>query len=293
MNDRLFASIITCVRNQSPDFFQECARSVATLGREIEWIIVDDGSSALSRTQHFKIVSDLSRTITTRFITSEHVGLSAARNIGLNLATGEWIIVLDSDDFLSPQILEHLKAVSPASDLVCFDTIYFSTTKSEYRPIRRFAEQFDRFGCGILDPFLWYDFYYHGVIVKRSVLSEVGGYRSDLPLGEDQDVLLRTVEAVGRRRIGFVSEVGYYYRENKDGVCHKRWKDVVANYTLTMLEGSQRRGAPFVACRFAGAQSIDGACVDAYEYQTSYGRWVTWEQWAEMSTKWIPNSSNS
>ena len=61
-------------------------------------------------------------------MTKENGGLSDARNAGMAVATGEFVLYLDSDDFIHPQTMEiaYSLAVRDASDIVSFtyDRIY-------------------------------------------------------------------------------------------------------------------------------------------------------------------------
>ncbi len=65
-----------------------------------ELIVIDDGSTddTLKKLQCYKD--------RIRIISTEHKGVSAARNIGIKEARGEWIAFLDSDDIWMPDKLE-------------------------------------------------------------------------------------------------------------------------------------------------------------------------------------------
>lgn len=61
-------------------------------------------------------------------VNKENGGLSDARNVGMTHATGEYIMYLDSDDFIHPQTMEiaHYMATRDGSDIVSwtYDRIY-------------------------------------------------------------------------------------------------------------------------------------------------------------------------
>lgn len=77
--------------------------------RDYELILVDDGSPD----QSIKIAEDELRgkNVTYTVICQENLGTAVARNKGMAVANGEWIICIDSDDCIHPQTLEILAAV--------------------------------------------------------------------------------------------------------------------------------------------------------------------------------------
>ena len=63
----------------------------------IEVIVVDDGSNKETK----KVLKEIEPMIT-KLITQSNQGQSKARNVGINYAKGDYILVLDSDDFFEP-----------------------------------------------------------------------------------------------------------------------------------------------------------------------------------------------
>lgn len=99
------------------NYIENCLMSVIDKQMKTEIIVVDDGST--DNTQ--QIVESLKKgydNIT--FLQQEHKGPSSARNAGLDIAQGEYIAFLDSDDTLVPYSLKRLyaKAIKRNADVV-------------------------------------------------------------------------------------------------------------------------------------------------------------------------------
>lgn len=77
--------------------------------RDLEIILVDDGSPDNSGN-----ICDVYAMIDSRVkvIHKNNGGLSSARNVGLDKATGKYIFFLDSDDFIQPHTIERLLSVA-------------------------------------------------------------------------------------------------------------------------------------------------------------------------------------
>lgn len=277
-------SVITCVYNQLPTFFQECAESLCAQMGAVEWIVVDDGSDKSAKVEHSRVVSSLPANIKTLFIGLEkNVGLSAARNVALRHTRGRWIIVLDSDDRLAPDITTVLATLPASISLACFEVTYRDGTTVEHRTLKHFQSLFMRYAGTSLDPFLWYDFYYHGIIARRELLQTINGYNEKLRVGEDQDILLRALEVLSPEQVRFIHKIGYEYHCRSTGVCKTRWPEVLENYTTSMVAGAVRRGAVFKNCRLGGTEIINGSVIDSYEYEDQRSVWHNFHQWAAYS----------
>lgn len=80
-------------------YLNECLISVQALQVEFEAILVDDGSTDSSG-----VLCDAWAEKDARFrvVHQSNGGLSAARNTGIRNSTGDYVLFLDSDDFLDP-----------------------------------------------------------------------------------------------------------------------------------------------------------------------------------------------
>lgn len=103
-------SIIVPIYNVAA-YLRKCVDSL--LAQDIsdyEIILVDDGSTDNSGAIADEILnahsqSPIANSLTLRVIHQENAGLSAARNSGIKVATGDYIMFVDSDDYLQPNVL--------------------------------------------------------------------------------------------------------------------------------------------------------------------------------------------
>ena len=100
-----------------------CARSLMEQTfPDIEFLFVDDGSPDGSMDIIRRVCGEYRREV--HFLVHpENKGLPAARNTGLQAASGEWILHVDSDDYLEPTMVQKLyeAAVSGGADLAYCD----------------------------------------------------------------------------------------------------------------------------------------------------------------------------
>lgn len=104
------------------DYLRECLDSVVnqTL-KDIEVICVDDGSPDRSADIAAEYVEKHDNF---KLIRKENGGLSSARNAGLDAAAGEYVLFLDSDDYIAANMLESLYQAAGSQQL---DIVYFNT----------------------------------------------------------------------------------------------------------------------------------------------------------------------
>lgn len=110
-------SVIVPVYNVE-DYLHQCVDSIINQSyTDLEIILVDDGSKDNSGKICDEYAQQDSRI---RVIHQQNQGLSAARNAGIDICTGEYILFVDSDDYLPEGILDllHTIAVEHESDFV-------------------------------------------------------------------------------------------------------------------------------------------------------------------------------
>ena len=113
-------SVIVPVYNVEK-YLRKCLDSICgQTYRNLEILCVNDGSPDGSAAILEEYVAKDPRI---KVFTQANAGLAAARNTGLEHATGEWVTGVDSDDYLEPDAYEYaLSAESGEVDIICFGT---------------------------------------------------------------------------------------------------------------------------------------------------------------------------
>ena len=104
-------------------YIEQCARSVlAQTYDNVEFIFVNDGTKDASREILSAVLKDFpARNV--RIVDKENAGLPMARKSGLDVATGDYVMHVDADDWIEPDAVEKLvdEALRTGADLVYCD----------------------------------------------------------------------------------------------------------------------------------------------------------------------------
>jgi len=153
--------------------------------KDVEIIVIDDGSS--DETEN--ILKELDRQIVT-IVHKENLGVSAARNTGIRAAKGEFIAFLDSDDYWLPKKLE----VQIDFFKRCKSSLICQVEEMWFRNGRRVnpGKKHEKPSGFIFGPSLKLCLVSpSSVVLKRSLIDEVGLFDEDFPVCEDYDLWLR------------------------------------------------------------------------------------------------------
>ena len=135
-------SVIIPVYRVEP-YLRKCLDSVANQTyRNLEIVVIDDGSP-----DRCGAICDEYAEQDARFVVihKQNGGLSAARNDGIERATGEWIAFVDSDDWCEPDYYERLlqNGADPRTDVVCASAhVCFDEASETQKQRRCFARGF-------------------------------------------------------------------------------------------------------------------------------------------------------
>ena len=107
------------------DYIEACARSLlAQTYPSVEFIFVDDGSPDRS-VEVLRRVLEAYPDRDCRIVSKENEGQALARKYGISLAKGDYILQVDSDDYIEPDAVDKLvtTALEEKADLVVFDVV--------------------------------------------------------------------------------------------------------------------------------------------------------------------------
>lgn len=209
------------------EYIKETVNSVLTQDYPfVELVVVDDGSTDGT----YEILLEYAEQNKLELLTHpgrENRGQSAALNLGLKAATGEFIAILDSDDLFLPGKLrrqvEYLNShpeiglVYGMGEAVDGDGrwMYDIHSADHKEPNDPNAVLLD---CYFLLP--------QNALVRRSVYDQVGGFEEDFRAAQDHDMLVRIAE---KTRFGFIPVKVFEYRRHGDSISkngqRRRWKN--------------------------------------------------------------------
>jgi len=133
--------------------------------------------------------------------------ISAASNTALDLATGEFVALMDHDDELPPHALYEVAAEigrHPDVDILFSDEDKIDEEGRRYDPYFKSDWNPDRF--------LGQNMVSHLGVFRRSILREIGGFRVGYEGSQDYDLALRAAERTEAARIRHIPMILYHWR---------------------------------------------------------------------------------
>lgn len=205
----------------SESFLEKCVISVCNQTySDLEIILVDDGSKDRSPLICDELAAKDKRI---RVIHKENGGVSSARNMGLNIAQGEYIMFVDSDDWIAPGfIASFFIAGANQADIVIggYTELYkggetVHTHKTEVLEKAKFGQQFEMLYSENLTnaPF--------SKLYKRSVIGSKC-FDAGVALGEDFLFNLKVFRSC--TRFMMVEAADYFYNCLNENSATKRFR---------------------------------------------------------------------
>ncbi len=198
-------SLVMPVYNIEDCWLEKAVASVqAQVYPHWELCIADDASTTPNVRKLLRRLAAEDPRIKVRYL-PRNGNISLASNAAAEIARGEYLVLLDQDDELTPDCLLELAlaiAKDPSPDLV-----YSDEDKIDERG-RRFAPQFKPDWSPEL--LLSYMYFGHAFCIRRALFEEVGGFREGFEGCQDYDLALRLAERTDR--FAHVPKVLYHWR---------------------------------------------------------------------------------
>lgn len=191
--------------------------------KNIELIVVEDCSTDNT----LKIIKDLQKTDITFPINlvqnKENVGAGLSRRYGIQNATGEFVMLLDADDWLKEDYIEKLvqRQQETDADIVSGGIAYFFEEDDHY--------EIKTYGTHVSDGMQKFVDYSNGKIVflnnkivRRSMYDKVE--YCDRRYVEDTPVIMKLLYYANK--VAYINEAGYNYLQRNSSLCHisSKWK---------------------------------------------------------------------
>lgn len=209
-------SVIVPIFNVSK-YLSRCLKSIiAQTYPNLEIILIDDGSTdnSLEIAQDFKAIDN-------RIIlkSKPNGGVSSARNLGLDLASGDYIAFVDPDDYLDARMYEIMvKEIEDADILVCNHEI---TNKFELVDLNHFNYQkrvlhndecvnylfYPQLGNGINAVVIWNKLYKQELFLTLR-------FNENFLRAQDEELIFKLL--LNSSKVVLINQVLYYYYSRPD-----------------------------------------------------------------------------
>lgn len=227
-NTDKLVSIIVPVYKTPPEFFVICMESLRKQTyRNLEIVLVDDGSQ-----DECALLCDTYAGMDSRInvIHQENKGISAARNIGMEATSGDYIMFVDADDWLEENCIETVlhESLRHSAELLMFQHVLEHTDGESTLPKKvnagiLGAQERKRIKLSILmnegvyggfeQRTVW------GKLIKRDCLAKNVRFPQGLSISEDMVFNLLLFENISS--VFIMNYIGYHYRMNTESITHK------------------------------------------------------------------------
>lgn len=221
-------------------FIDQCIESVVKQTYDnLEIILVDDGSP-----DRCPEICDqwAKRDSRIRVIHKDNGGVSAARNIGMSAATGDFIYFIDSDDYIDHELIEYVVhyLITNSSEIVFFKYKIVDECGNE---ISTSAENYPDTGVYSSNEvlgFIWsgrIPNYPWGYCFRRSlVLHNKIEFPPNRIMGEDLSMMHLLINA--SNRISFISKELYFYRQRSGSTLSDKNLTIAESFFMSIKDVS-------------------------------------------------------
>lgn len=266
-------------------FIERCATTLLeqTL-HEVEYIFVDDATPDHSIQILEEVVARYpERKEQVRIVHhEENMGLPAARNTGLTLATGEYIFHCDSDDYVEPTMLEELyhAAKTQEADIVWCDWYLTFAENERYMKQPSFSTPMEALKA-MLSGRMKYNVW--NKLVRRSLYADNQiEFPAGYGMGEDMTMMMLFAHA---QKIAYVPKAYYHYIKTNTNAFSQTY----SNKHLVELKHNVQRIIDYMqkVCGGAIEKELNFFKLDVKFPFLIAGQYKRWEEWYPEANTYI------
>ena len=228
-------SVIVPTYNTPELMLREMLQSVkGQLYPNWELCIADDGSSQPHVKKILEEYAARDRRIKMH-LGLQNKGVSHASNRALEMATGEFVVLLDHDDILEEQALFRVaeSVLEENPDMTYSDEVMVTPDAAAvrhyaYRPA--FSPEFLR----------GHPYFVHLLGFRTQLLRDIGGFDENLKISQDYDLILRATEKA--RTVVHIPEILYQWRMRGDSAGEQRMHEVMETSKAVLQRHLERCG---------------------------------------------------
>lgn len=201
MGRPMLVSVVIPTFNHAQFVTEAVESALSQTYQPLEVIVVDDGSTDETKSVLAPYVGRI------QYVRQENRGLSAARNVGIGRASGEWIALLDADDLWSPHKIQLQVEASRANPELTLIGGRGGATDQFSAPVGDLAVR----EFTVLDFLTSTPFGPSAAMVRRDLFSTIGCFDEELSPVADRDFWLRAAAA---SRVGRIEWPCWHYRRS-------------------------------------------------------------------------------
>lgn len=232
-----FFSIIVPVYNVEK-YLDVCLSSIVTQEYiDFELICINDGSTDTSLLKLKEYEKKYDSVIV---LDQKNQGMSVARNAGIQIARGKYVLFVDSDDFLKSNALKILSNECSDNDIITFNTEVFVESTREVIPNMNIVSECEMNGWDYFNQYALRNSEVHFVCVwqrayKRAFLLENKLFFKE-GISRAEDNLFTILACYYAKSVKIITKTLYVYRKRADSITYTpSWDRILQTFEVNNI----------------------------------------------------------
>lgn len=227
-------SVVIPVYNVSKQLLDECIQSILNQSYQNFEICLADDHSTNEETIHALKSYETNPKIKIEY-RKENGMISKATNTAIGIAHGEYIMLVDNDDTIDKDAMYYMvKALNQNEE---YDLLYSDEDRIDFSNDRckpHFKPNYS------IDTLMSLNYISHLTMIRKSIIDQLGGFRSEYDGSQDYDLILRVTEMTNR--ICHIPKILYHWRETSTSTAsYLGNKDYTKDASLHALQDALKR----------------------------------------------------